>query len=488
MELAQRAVLRCHGPLALQHVHFDRGLAVGRRREDFRLLRRDGRVARNHRRRDPAQGFNREGQRGDVKQEQIFDFALEHAALNGRTHGDDFVGVDTLVAFFSEKLFHQRLDARHTGLPADQHDFVDLAGVDASVFHALLAGAKRFLDDVFDHRLELGAGQLLDQMLGTAGIGGNERQIDFGLHGGRELDLGTLGSVTQALQGHLVALAAQVEAFVLLELVDEPIDQALVNVVAAEVGITIGRLHFDDAFSDFQNRDIEGSATEVIDGDGFIFSFVESVGECGCRRLVDDALDFEAGNLSGVFGRLPLCVVEICRHRDDRFGDLLAEIVFRSLLQLLQDHRRDLGRGVLLALRQHADVIALTDDFVGDHFHFLGDFIVAASHEPLDRVNRVLRVCNRLALGDLSDESLAGLGESDYRWGSAPSFFIGNDLGLATLHDGNAGVGGTEVNSDNLGHKLSLLNLISPLSTIIKAVIRFIINQMIRLEWIAVKV
>jgi hypothetical protein len=82
---------------------------------------------------------------------------------------------------------------------------------------------------------------------------------------------------------------------------------------------------------------------------------------------------------------------------------------------------------------------------------------------------------------------LAGLRESDYRWGSAPSFFIGNDLGLASLHDGNAGVGGPEVNSDNLGHKLSLLNLISPLSTIVRAVIRFVISQMIRLEWIAVK-
>ena len=100
------------------------------------------------------------------------------------------------------------------------------------------------------------------------------------------------------------------------------------------------------------------------------FVFVETVGERRCRRLVDDALHFEAGNLSGIFGRLALRVVEVRRNGDDGFGHFLAEIVFRRLLQLLQNHRRDLRRRVLLALRQNGDVVARLHDLVGHHLHF----------------------------------------------------------------------------------------------------------------------
>ncbi len=320
-------------------MNLNRGLTIGRGGKGLRLLGRNRRVARNHRCGNAAQRLNRERQRSHVEQEQVFDFALEHAALNSCADRHHFVRIDTLVAFASKKLFHQRLDARHAGLSADEHDFVDLAGVDARVFHALLARSDRALNDVFNHAFELGAGQFLDQVLGPAGICGDEGQIDFSLHGGGEFDLGSFRGVTQTLQSHFVALAAKVEAFVFLEFVDEPVDQALIDVIAAEVGVTVGGFNFDNASADFENRNVERSAAEVVDGDGLVFSFVETVGESGCRGLVDDALHFEAGNLSGIFGGLALRVVEVRRHGDDRFGDLLAEIIFRGLLELLQNQR-----------------------------------------------------------------------------------------------------------------------------------------------------
>ena len=145
-------------------------------------------------------------------------------------------------------------------------------------------------DDVFHHRLQLGARQTLHQVLRAAGIGGDEGQVDLGLHGGGELDLGALGRVAQTLQGHFVALGAQVETFVLLELVDQPVHDALVDVVAAQVGVAVGRLHLDDAFADFQDGDIEGAAAEVVHGDGFVFLLVQAVGQRRRRGLVDDAL------------------------------------------------------------------------------------------------------------------------------------------------------------------------------------------------------
>ena len=95
-------------------------------------------------------------------------------------------------------------------------------------------------------------------------------------------------------------------------------------------------------------------------------------------------------------------------------------------------------------------MIALTDDLVRDHLDLFADFVVATSHEPLDRINGVLGIGNRLTFCHLADEAFAGLGKANYGRRSAPSFFISNDLGLATFHDCYAGVGGTEVNSDNL--------------------------------------
>src|SRR5579871_2118223 len=442
-------------------MHFDRSLAIGRRRKRLRLLGRNRGVPRDHRRRHAAQGFNRQGQRSYVEQEQVLHFALEHAALYRRTHRDDFIRIDALVPFFAEQLFHELLDARHARLSANQNDFIDLRGVQTGILHALFAGADRLLNDVFNHAFQLGSGQLLDQVLGTGRVGRDERQIDFGLHRGRELDLGALGCVAQTLQRHLVALATQVEAFVLLEFIDKPVHDALVEVVAAEVRVTIGGFDFDHTFSDFEDRNVERSAAEIVHGDGLVFTLVETVGERCRRRFVDDALHFETGNLAGIFGRLPLRVIEVRRHRDDGFGDFFTDIVFRGLLQLLQNQRRNLRWGVLLPLREHCDVIALPDDLIRDHLDFFCDFVVTAAHEPLDRVHRVFRISNGLPLGHLAHQTLPGLGKADYGRRSPPSFFIGDDLGLATFHDSYARIGGAQVNSNNLTHKLLLLNFIS---------------------------
>ena len=55
------------------------------------------------------------------------------------------------------------------------------------------------------------------------------------------------------------------------------------------------------------NGYIEGAATEVINSNLAIASFlIETVGECCRRRLVDDAFDLQARDLACVLGGLPL--------------------------------------------------------------------------------------------------------------------------------------------------------------------------------------
>ena len=260
-----------------------------------------------------------------------------------------------------KSLLDDLLNLGHAGLAADEDDLVDLVDGDAGVGDGLLAGLERAVEQVFDQLLELGAGQLADQVLGAGGVGGDKGQIDLGFDGRGELDLGLFGGVLEALQGHFVALGAEVEPLLLLELGDEPVDDALVEVVAAQVGVAVGGLDLDDAFADFEDGDIEGAAAEVVDGDGLVLLLVEAVGQRGRGGLVDDALDVEAGDLARVLGGLALGVVEVGRNGDDGLGDRLAQIGLGGLLELLQDHGRDFGRGVLLALREDAHVVALLD-------------------------------------------------------------------------------------------------------------------------------
>ena len=98
--------------------------------------------------------------------------------------------------------------------------------------------------------------------------------------------------------------------------------------------------------------DVERPATEVVDGDLLFLLLVEPVRQGRCGRLVDDALDVEPRDAAGILRRLALGVVEVGRDGDDRLGDLLAEVGLGVTLQLLEDHRADLGRAEVLVVRR----------------------------------------------------------------------------------------------------------------------------------------
>ncbi len=53
----------------------------------------------------------------------------------------------------------------------------------------------------------------------------------------------------------------------------------LVEIVAAQEGVAVGGLHFEHAFAQLQDGDVEGAAAEVIDRDGLVFLLVQPVGK-----------------------------------------------------------------------------------------------------------------------------------------------------------------------------------------------------------------
>ncbi len=132
--------------------------------------------------------------------------------------------------------------------------------------------------------------------------------------------------------------------FSLLELIDQVIHDALVEIVAAQEGIAAGGAHLEDAFAHVQDGDIEGAAAQVVDGDDFVLFLVQAVGQGRSGRLVDDAQHFQAGDLAGILGGVALGIVEISRHGDDRLGDRFAQVGFGVGLEFGQDHGRNFRR------------------------------------------------------------------------------------------------------------------------------------------------
>ena len=268
-----------------------------------------------------------------------------------------------------------------------------------------------------------------------------------------KLDLGFLRGFLEPLQRQPVG--AKVDILLRLELVGEPIDDPRVEILAAEEGVAVGRLHLEHAVADLERRDVERAAAEIVDGNRLALVLLEPVGERGRGRLVDDAQHLEARDLAGVLGRLALGVVEVSGNGDHRLGDGLAEIGLGGFLHLLQDESGNLRRAIILAAGLDPGVaVRSLDDLVGHQFGvLLGDRIVeAAADQALDRENRIVRIGDRLALGRLADEPLTVLGESDDRRRRARAFRILDDLRLAAFHDGDAAVGRAQVDPDDLGH------------------------------------
>src|SRR5918993_3623993 len=235
--------------------------------------------------------------------------------------------------------------------------------------------------------------------------------------------LRTPACIADALHRDLVL--GQVDAVRGLHLADQPVDDALVPVVTTEVVVAAGRLDLDDALTDLEQGHVERAAAEVEDEDRLLLvALVEAVGQGGRGRLVDDPAHVEARDLAGLLGGLALRVGEVRRNGDDRIGHRLAEVRLGVALELLQHERADLLGGEVLVVDLRVPV---------------------GAHVALDRPDGALDVGDGLALGDLADEDLAGLGEGHDRRGGTRSFGVGDDGGLSTFQDGDDAVGRSEV-------------------------------------------
>ena len=249
-------------------------------REDLGRLGRDGRVAFDEGRHHAALGLDAEAQGGDVDEEDVLALALDDAGLEGGADGDDLVGVDALVRLLAAGEFLDELgDGGHAGRAADEDDVVDVGELDSGILDDLLERRLAAVEQVLRHLLELGAGELGVEVDGAVLSEAEVLKGDGGGGGLAEFLLRLLGGLAEALHGGLVL--GEVDALLVLDLLDEVVDDALVPVVAAEVVVPVGRLHLDGrevvlVLAHLEQGDVERATTEVEDEDEFVLP-------CPCR-------------------------------------------------------------------------------------------------------------------------------------------------------------------------------------------------------------
>ncbi|GKT56964.1 NAD-specific glutamate dehydrogenase [Colletotrichum tofieldiae] len=350
------------GALALTLVDLDEdtGLVVGEGGEDLGLLGGDGGVAGDELGHHATSGLDTEGEGRNIEKQDLVG-ALgrgvtgQDGGLDGGTVGNGLIGVDGLVGLLAvEVVGDELLDAGDTGGTSDQDDLVDLRLVDLGVSQDAVDGLDGGAEQVLAQLLEARTGD------GGVEVDALEQRVDLdgGLGGRGQGALGTLASGAETAQR--AGVGGQVLLVLALELVDEVVDEAVVEVLTTQVGVTSGGLDLEDALLNGQEGHIEGTTTEIEDENVALALglLVQAVRDGGGGGLVDDAQHVEAGNETGVLGSLTLGVVEVGGDSDDGVVDLATEESLGSLAHLDQDHGRDLlGRERLgLALELDLDV------------------------------------------------------------------------------------------------------------------------------------
>lgn len=276
---------------------------------------------------DTAGGLDTEGEGADIDEDDVGGAfsAGEDTTLDGSTVGDGLIGVDTLGGLLAaEVLLEELLDLGDTGRTTDEDDLerqsafecsagngystdlIDILLLDVGILEHLLDGLHGLTEEIHVQLLELGTSNSLREVVSVL----EALNLDPGALLGGQGPLRLLDLPLEFAEGAQVAV--DVGAGLLLVRLDEVLHNPVVEIFTTEMGVTGGGQDLEDTVVDGEERDIEGSSSEIVDDDlGLSTLFVKSVGDSGGGRLVDDTEDSQTGDSAGVLGRLTLSVVEV---------------------------------------------------------------------------------------------------------------------------------------------------------------------------------
>ncbi len=199
---------------------------------------------------------------------------------------------------------------RHARRAADHHHALDFRNAQSRIAQRLAGRAERFRHELPGHVLEF-----LLPHAHIHGLAARESLRDARLGMRREELLGNARPHEQEPR----VLDGKRREFCLLH---DPAEQALVEIVAAERGVAVGRHHFEHALRELEDRDVESAAAEIVYGVNALCRVVQSIGDrCG-GRLVQQPQHVQTRELARILGGLTLRLVEVGRDRDDGASEL----------------------------------------------------------------------------------------------------------------------------------------------------------------------
>ena len=211
----------------------------------------------------------------------------------------------------------------------------------------------------------------------------------------------------------------QIYFFLFPELLHDIICQLLIKIITTKMVVPRRCKYLDQSLSDFNQRNIKRTASQVVYHDLLWLSIVQAISQRRGSRFVDDPQHFKPCDPACILGRLALRIIKISRNCDHRLIHRLAEITFCILFQLHQNIRRNFLRRITFSVNL---------------------FSPGRSHLPFHRENRAIHVRCRLALRHVTDKTLAFFRKCYYRRSSPASLCIHDHRRLPALHDCYAAV------------------------------------------------
>ena len=143
----------------------------------------------------------------------------------------------------------------------------------------------------------------------------------------------TLGDLSAAVTGVLLAFVCPVTLPYWMLIVGNFFAIFVVKQLYGGLG-----KNFLNTVAHFDDRYIECTAAQVVNHDLLILFLINTVRKCSGCWLIDDSLNCQTCDLTGVLSSLSLCVCEVSRNCYNSLCYLFAQISLSVSLQLLKYH------------------------------------------------------------------------------------------------------------------------------------------------------
>mmetsp|Transcript_5811 Transcript_5811/g.14115 ORF Transcript_5811/g.14115 Transcript_5811/m.14115 type:complete len:181 (+) Transcript_5811:282-824(+) len=178
------------------------------------------------------------------------------------------------------------------------------------------------------------------------------------------------------------------------------------------MGVTTSGQHLKDTIVDSKNRHIKGTSAKVKHKDILLTTFlVQSICNCSCCGLIDNAFNCQPSNGACILCSLPLSIIEVRWHCHNSMSDGLAQEGLCRLLHLVKNHGTDLLRRKLLYLALHGNTDVwfslVVDNVVRDKFLIPLHLFVfeLPTDKPFHVIDGTSRVRSGLILCSVTNQS-----------------------------------------------------------------------------------